>query len=410
MNTDDPLRAFLLKRDQVLGGTKPFEGGEHLWIGNEGAARATAKLGVGSFGPFKRKQAPEELTYGEIVAFSGDFYESPADLFNEKPSPLPWLWESNDLDDLLKALKRELTWIELPPAQRGTAYPDENVALWWNAKQYTELALRNTTHFGWHNALEYIRWHEVALELAARARQEADAAAQSLLWREAVYTNGFADHFLTDGFAAGHVRTPAAQIRQWAKVNDMNEKLAGALVKVIHDQDGHVNELHSEADHSARAEGLHVVNARGEEWYTRCDGQLFLTGTTDPAVEQAVEAVAASVAELLTAYQGAPVVEGVFAATERIPWPHSAEQQLIAKFPADLDEARANALYESIQWYVRLPMISAGIRPKHIQACFKALPALMTAFRDEVAQEVDQSPAVRRRLAPKFIDAYKAIR
>lgn len=409
-NDNDPLRAFMLVRDKVLGATRPFAGGEHLWIGNEGATRATKNLGVRSFGPFKRKQAPEELTYGEIVAFSGDFYGSPADLFNEKPSPLPWLWESNDLDDLIAAFKRELTWMEMPPEQRGTSYPDENVALWWNAKQYSELALRNTSHFGWHNALEYIQWHEAALGLAARARQESDPAKRELLWREAVFTNGFADHFLTDGFAAGHVRTPAAQIRQWAKDNRMDEKLASALVKVIHDQDGHVHEMHGQVDHRQSTEGLHVVNARGDEWYTRCDGQLFLTGETAPAVKQAVEAVATSVAELLSAYQGAPLVEGVFAATERIPWPHPDEPPLISKFPADLDAAGAQKLTESIEWYVRLPKISAGIREEHIQACFKVLPALMTAFRDEIAREVDQTPAVRRRLAPKFIEAYKAIR
>ncbi|HYH99355.1 hypothetical protein [Hyalangium sp.] len=410
MTTDDPLRAFLSFRDQVLSGAKPFEGGEHLWIGYEGATRATKRLSVGSFGPFKRKKAQEELSYGEIVAFSGDFYESPADLFNEQPSPLPWLWEPNDLGDLLEVFKRELTWIKLSPTQRGTAYPDQNVALWWNAKQYAELALRNTGHFGWHNALAYVRWHEAALALAAQAAQETDREAKSLLWREAVYTNGFADHFLTDGFAAGHVRTPAAQIRQWAEASGRNEKLAGALVKVIHDQDGHINELHSEVDHSGSAGGLHVVNAQGTEWYTRCDGQLFLTGVEDPAIEQAVEAVAASVEELLRAYQGTPVVEGVFAATERIPWPHPDEKALITKFPADLSDARAKELCDSIQWYVRLPRISAGIRPQDIQACCGALPALMQAFRNEVAEQAGQSPIVLRRLAPKLVEAYKAIR
>lgn len=410
MTHQDPLSAFLQFRDSVLADARPFEGGEHLWVGNEGAERATKRLNFGSFGPFKRKKAKEALTYGEIVAFSGDFYESPGDLFNEQPSPLHWFWEPNDLDGLRNAFQRELTWINQPSAQRRTAYPDENLVLWWNAKQYAELALRNNSHFGWHNALEYIKWHEAALELAVRARQETSREAKSLLWREAVYTNGFADHFLTDGFAAGHVRTPAAQIRRWAEGQGMNEKLAGALVKVIHDQDGHVNELHGKVDHSTHAEGLHVVNARGEAWHARCDGQLFLTGTKDPGIEQAVEAVAASLAELLDAYEGRPVVQGVFAATERIAWPHSDEQPLLMKFPADLSRERAEALYDSIRWYVRLPTISAGIRPEHIQACFAALPALMQEFRGEVAAKSVESPAVLRRLAPKLVEAYKAIR
>ncbi len=410
MQTHDPLRAFFDIRDQSLADAKPFEAGEHIWLANEGAARAMKKLGVDSFGPFRRKTAPEELTYGEIVGFSGDFYETPGELFEERPSPLPWLWEANDLDDLIDTFRKELAWIQLPPAARKTAYPDLNLALWWNAKQFAELALRNTSHFGWHNALAYARWHEAALDLAARASRETERGARSLLWREAVFTGGFADHFLTDGFAAGHVRAPAAQIRRWADENGMNDKLAGALVKLIHDQDGHVGELHSEVDHRANAGGLHVINARGAAWHTRCDGQLFLTGTNDESVEQAVEAVAASVEDLLRAYRGERAPEGVFAATTWIPWPHPDERPLIEKFPADLDDARAEALCDSIRWYVKLPKIAAGIRPADIQACCKALPALMKRFGDDVAEEAARSPALVRRLAPALVDAYKAIR
>lgn len=406
---EDPLRAFLNERNKLTN-AKPFEGGEHLWIGNEGAARAheRLKLNVEDFGPFQRKQAPEKLTYGEIVAFSGDFYSSPDDLFNEKPSTLDWLWKSNDLEALRGAFEHELTWIKLPPQKRKTAYPDQNLRLWWNAKHYAELALRNNSHFGWHNALTYVTWHERALELAARASREANPEAKSLLWSEAVYTNGFADHFLTDGFAAGHVRTPAAQIRQWADNTDRDEKLAGALVKVIHDQDGHVGELHSEADHSKRAGGLHVVNARGDTWYARCDGQLFLIGTKDMAVEQAAEAVAASVQELLLAYQGTPAAEGVFAATRWIPWPHRDEPPLTQKFPANLTEAQVDALRERIPWYVKAP-ISAGLTLPDILACYQELPSLMQSFRRAIADQADQSPALLRRLAPELVEAYKAI-
>jgi hypothetical protein len=408
----DPLRAFLSVRKQEVGKFKPFEGGEHLWIGNEGAARANArlKLDVKKFGPFQRKLAPEKLTYGEIVAFSGDFYESPTALFNEKPSSLDWLWKSNNLEGVLEAFRHELTWIELPASERGTAYPDKNLMLWWNAKHYAELALRNNSHFGWHNALTYVTFHERALRLAARASKESSPQAKALLWREAVYTHGFADHFLTDGFAAGHVRTPAAQIRQWAQDNGKDTRFAGALVKLIHDQDGHIRELHSEADHSKHKGGLHVTNAQGAEWRARCDGQLFLTGTKDPAVEHAVEAVAASVEELLRVYSGEPAVEGVFAATRWLPWPHPDEQPLIEKFPADLSDARAEKLFEGIRWYVKLPAIGADITPRDIQACYKELPKLMKAFRDEIKQQALQSPDLLRRLTPEFVKAYKAIR
>ncbi|NOK08969.1 hypothetical protein [Corallococcus exercitus] len=407
----DPLRAFLDVRTDQLGGAKPFEGGEHLWVGNEGAKRALAQLKTPvDFGPFQRRTSPEQLTYGEIVAFSGDFYETPGDLFNEAPSSLPWLWDANDLSDLRKALRKETSWIDLPLEDRGTRYPDLNVALWWNAKQYVELALRNTPHFGWHNALHYACYHETALELAAKAASEPDATAKNLLWREAVYTNGFADHFLTDGFSAGHVRTPVAQLRRWAAKQGMDERLSGALIKVIHDQDGHIDELHSKTDHKAHAGGLHVTNALGNAWHTRCDGQLFLTGPKDPAVEQAVEAVADSVGELLRAYQGEGIVQGAFAATQWIPWPHDSEPALITKFPADIDNARVKALYDSIRWYVRLPKISAGIRPGDIKDCCAQLPQLMQDFRDDVSRQALELPALVSRLAPKYVAGYRTIR
>lgn len=407
----DPLNAFFEERAKVLNGQKPFEGGEHLWLGNEGAKRANESLGykVASFGPFLRSVAKEALTYGEIVAFSGDFYETPDELFMEKPSPLPWLYEGNDLSDLRKLLEQEVDWIQLQPDDRPKAYPDTNIGLWWNAKHFVELAKRNTPHYGWHNAVMYARWHQTALELARRANAEGNGDQKSLLWRQAVYTNGFADHFLTDGFAAGHVRTPARQIREWGEQRNFDAKLSGALVKLIHDQDGHVQELHGQAAHRDGKEGLRVRNARGDEWYTRCDGQMFLTGALEPAVMQAVHAVADSVRELLQVYNGAPIPSGVFASAKRIPFIHPQEKPLSEKFPATLDDAGANHLYESIRWYVKLRGIAAGIRPQHIQDCFFALPQLLEQFRAEIRKEADL-PEVRERLDPAFIAAYKEVR
>jgi hypothetical protein len=411
MTTDDPLRIFQQVRTETLAHAQRFEGGEHLWLGNAGASRALAERNLPSpFGPFERRTTPETLTYGEIVAFSGDFYESPTELFDEKRALLPWLWQDNNLNALVDVLKKEVDWINLPLAQRKTSYPDENVALWWHAKRFAELALQNSNHFGWHNAITYVTWHEVALTTAKKAAAATNPEARSLLFRQAVFANGFADHFLTDGFAAGHVRTPAMQIRQWADHQGMNDKLAGALIKLIHDQDGHVNEIHGQQEHLNAAEGLHVINSRGDEFRTRCDGQLFLTGPSEPAVEHAVEAVADSIGELLDVYNGAPGPEGVFAATTRIPWAHPQERALIEKFPANLDDAAATRLYDSIRWYVALPGLGAGIRPHHIQACWRELPAMMPAFRDFVTRQAAANPDITRRLAPALVQGYENIR
>jgi len=411
MNDRDPLNAFFEVKAEEIKGQQPYEGGEHLWLGNRGAELAHNSLGfpVASFGPFKRRFAKESLTYGEIVAFSGDFYATPDDLFDEKPSPVPWLYEQNDLRDILKALREELAWIDLPAAQRGTGYPDKNIALWWNAKWYIELALQNTPHYGWHNAVMFAHWHNIALQRASEAARAGTAEEKSLLWRRAVFTNGFADHFLTDGFAAGHVRTPAGQIRSWGTGRGFDPKLSGALVKLIHDQDGHIAELHGQAAHRNPAEGLRVRNARGDDWFTRCDGQMFLTGPDEPAIRHAVEAVADSVRDLMRVYNGAAIPAGVFASSRGIPFIHPAGQTLIEKFPATMDDAGVDKLFDSIRWYVQLRGISAGIRAHHIRALLVDLPSIMEAFRADIRQSAT-TPEVIERLDPAFIAAYKDVR
>lgn len=415
MSTNDPLNEFFKIQKRVSGHPHKFEGGEHLWLGNAGTAAAIKSrkdrgLPVAGFGPFQRRFAPEELSYGEIVAFSGDFYETPDDLFDEKPALLPWLYEENDLSDLRRALRREVDWIDLTGKERKTAYPDENITLWWNAKRFIELGLKNTVHYGWHNTIAYATWHAAALDLAQQAAKAPDGDARSVLFRRAAFTNGFADHFLTDAFAAGHVRSPAEQLRKWAQTQGMSDKLAGALLKLIHDQDGHIKEFHGPGAHVDKEEGLLVTNARGEKWRTRCDGQLFLIGKDDPAVKNAVAAVADSVEDLLDVYNGAAIPNGVFRATERIPWPHPEERSLVDKFPANISDADLKKLHDSIKWYVKLPGISTGIQPIHIAQCFAALPAIMQQFRDDVAEQVaNPSPAILR-LSPELINGYKAIR
>ena len=66
----------------------------------------------GIFSSIKRLRTNDRLSYGELVALSGDFYGSPVDLYEEKPAQLAWLWEDNDLEDLRRIFKSEIAWIE----------------------------------------------------------------------------------------------------------------------------------------------------------------------------------------------------------------------------------------------------------------------------------------------------------
>src|SRR5688572_11124286 len=115
--TGDPLRLFVaelnLNRAAPQFQQKRFASGEHVWLGNAGLNRACVGRGEMStrHNRVPRRSEDVVLSYGEIVALSGDFYASPEDLFDEKPAFLPWFWEDNDLSDLREAFKPELKWI-----------------------------------------------------------------------------------------------------------------------------------------------------------------------------------------------------------------------------------------------------------------------------------------------------------
>ncbi len=398
--------------------TKRFNSGEHAWIASLGAERAcdellrTRNIRVDKdvLSSIRRAHGREQFQYGELVALSGDFYETPEDLFDEKPSPLPWLWEGNDLSDLRQLFAKELEWIEARAHGQGpTAYPSENVRFAWNAKSYLELALRNTDHFGWHNARAYCRHHAEALRLASRCGRQANDD-----FRRALCTNAFADHFLTDGFAAGHIRVPRAEIRAWAAGRGLNEKIAGALSKLLHDQDGHVDlqSLHGVTDENRRAgnDGLPVRDATGATWSTRCDGQLFLErdAAASPAVQRAAQAVTASVTELLLAWQRGELPTGVYAATCLLPFPQPGTPRLIDKFPAALPDPELDRLWESVGWYSKIPFL-AGLQRPHVRDLLIALPGIMQQFRDNVAADAAAAPDVTARLAPEYVAAYRNI-
>lgn len=361
------------------------------------------------FASISRRDGKEQLQYGELVALSGDFYETPDELFDERPSPFPWLYESNDLSDLRQIFTNELQWIEeRQKGKGGTTYPDENIRLAWNAKSYVELALRNTDHFGWHNIVAYCKYHEEALKLASSSRgQETD------IFRHALYTNAFADHFLTDGFAAGHIRVPRAEILIWAQKKGFGQKISGSLCKLLHDQDGHINihSLHGVTNENLRSEedGLRVQDSTGTSWYTYCDGQLFLeTQKGKPAIDRAVLAVSASVGELLLAWKQNEIPNGVYEATRYVPFPHPESIKLIDKFPKDISDTDLDKLWKSVSWYSKVPWI-AELEKKHILELFEDLPQIMGEFRNNIATASNPKFELVKRMPNEYINAYKGI-
>ncbi|MGV3624120.1 MAG: hypothetical protein ACO1OB_25105, partial [Archangium sp.] len=385
----DPLSAFSKSRKKPKVSGKRFASGEHTWLGNAGAQLAAKTLRGSDYGidvaddlflNVTRLSGDTTFEYGELVALSGDFYGSPTELYEESPSTIP-LFEGNDLKKLREIFAVELEWIGDRQHARGSdAYPDTNVSAAWNAKSYVELALQNVDHFGWHNVVAYVKHHTAALQLAATADGFDDER-----FKRALVINAFADHFLTDGFAAGHIRVPRAEIIKWAADLGWSDKLAGILSKLLHDQDGHVTSLHGE---NSKGEGLDVTNSKGARWRTFCDGQLFLFpgATRNDEVKQPVQAVAASLVELVNSLEVGTLPGGTFAALDHVPFPHADEFSLADKF-ANWPTPRIDKLIKSCGFYAKIPWLGPGLKRTHVQQLAKALPELMKRFAANVKKQ-----------------------
>ena len=387
-----------------------FEGGEHQWLGMLGATAACAgneeKLEM--LRGLRRPNDKSVLTYGEIVALSGDFYGTPEELLLEKPATFPWLPKTNDLARLQAAFKKELTWIRDENRPRSAGYPDNTLTFVWTAKSYIELAEDNTAHFGWHNLVKYCEHHGQAIRYALKAKSQ---TASDENWMRAIFYNGFADHFLTDGFAAGHIRVPREEIRTWALTKGYSGKLAGLLSKVLHDQDGHVSTFHAQGEGPiSTSEGLPVQNSRNIKWSTRCDGQLFLVPSKEdaPLIAEPVAAVAASLSELFEAQQEQRVPDGEYRALQYVPFPDPSAPALSQKF-ADTSPARLEKLLKSFKWYTEVPFIEASLNDDNIRSLFEALPVLMKSFAHNVGVAYSASADLRKRLPKPYVTAFKNI-
>ncbi len=184
------------------------------------------------------------LTYGEVVALAGDYYATPQELAEELTTAVA-------------------------EAIRGVTPQDEGTFLlnthrgWFD---YALLANENQDHFAPRCWARYAQHHAEALQLALD--KELDAA---------LVRNAFADHFLTDAFASGHLRVP----------RDGLVGLTGALpTRKMHDEEN--------------VQGLWVQSASGFVWRAYGDDHL---GTNPVHLTLTAYAVGLSLQRLFKAYR-----------------------------------------------------------------------------------------------------------
>ena len=375
-----------------------FIAGEHMLLGDGAYAELCGEIDLGCSQRIPGKNGEEAMSYGELIAL-GDFYDDPEKVWqdtasakvSERLNRVKKLWQ-----DQVGALKQRETDPLAP-------LPDHNIqftVLWF---PYVNLALDNIKHFGWHNIKTYLTIHQQAITLALEANQlrNLDKERSEQLFYQALFYNGIADHFLTDSFAAGHIRTPRAEAVTWAESEGLSYVAGAVLSQFLHDNDGHI---HGDGDH-----GLKVTNARGDQWETLCDGQLLYAnkGSND-AYTLAKEAVHLSLEEVIDVYQQGVMPED-YAALMLVPYPSEAETQLVETFPA-ISSRKAKQVYDGMPFYktVRTNETKA-LNSKKVKTFFKALPDVMKTFRNNIKTDYENSPALSV-LPPEYVKGMMEIK
>ena len=143
------------------------------------------------------------LSYGDLTAMGGDHFQDLSQLMGEASTGLGRA--------KLKKLRDTIDNLKTKPVD----FDDPNVISKDYADRFKDLALVNIPHFS-HGGTSATSWFMMHSEATAKAF-DAGTKGQTAGLMSAYVINGFADHFLTDSFSAGHVRVPRQQIIEYYK-------------------------------------------------------------------------------------------------------------------------------------------------------------------------------------------------
>jgi hypothetical protein len=229
--------------------------------------RWAARYATGT--PEQRRAMTDGLTYGEVVALSGDFYNGWTALDTAS------LWE---VITLIPLIRGHATTTDLQEATGG---------------RYLALAAQNVEHFS--SVARGRRNVDVWRRMHIQAIAEARAGRTNAAWG----INAMADHYLTDAFSGGHIRTPRDRLTGSAMGNIES--------KILHDLDNKY--------------GVRVTNARGDApWIAYGDERFFDAANADNRrlAQEAVRLSRRDIADALTG--GSPATAGGFEAERLVPF------------------------------------------------------------------------------------------
>lgn len=263
---------------QVYPQGEGFTAGEHVMIGDEVKLNLTA-------GGLLHLPNGLALSYGEIVSL-GDFYGVPGEAIADGKTHsdraqrfiaafTQFSVSATVIEEVHKIL--EITLEERDAVREALAH-GESVAevykrisedhnrryncvtgggcdgKWWLKQgRYLELAKTDYDHFGESAWIAYQAGHALAIAQALKAHETRDQRMLELAYA----MNAFACHFLSDKFAAGHMRTP----RRALDIHTTPALIGSLLSHYMHNEEG--------------LYGLHVHNNRGERWPAYGDKHYF---------------------------------------------------------------------------------------------------------------------------------------
>jgi hypothetical protein len=191
-----------------------FIGSEHRDIGDLALGQRPTSIVYDERG--------KRLTFGEMIALAGDYFKTHFQMTElsrtrEGRASIAFArWHALGLPD--------------PVKPKVSDKIKEAVV-----ERYYVLASQNISHFSaggtaWNT---YMSFHSNALATAFEAGEKSNAK----IWQSAISEEGFACHFLTDMFSAGHVRTPRVAMRNWYGKNypDSSQRFIKYMAKFMFD-------------------------------------------------------------------------------------------------------------------------------------------------------------------------------
>ena len=294
-----------------------FDSGEHVYIGNDAKVYYPVKVGdsyqyqtiLGKQIDFRQWVLPglkAPLSFGQIVAAPDLFADTQYTISDGKTFAdrrMRFNRCFNDfvhsshttLDNVYAVMQEEVDMIKDAIAnhiQPSEAYAEKG---YYFVKKYfladpdtAKYLLLGWDHFEKYARISYQAGHAEAIADAVQAHNAKDVDSQHQLLSLAYAKEAYSEHFLTDSFAAGHMRTPDKEIGEVMESNIPSQAVAAVIAILMHNEDN--------------LYGVQLTNARGDHWTAYGDTK-YLDSANAQNKKIIGEAVQMSINEITQAFK-----------------------------------------------------------------------------------------------------------